>query len=100
MSTYTVLPPHAPCGADFLGEMISATAARCAEIRRFRRCTCKPDPRNKNRGSPSCDACHGAGYVVLGKRPGCGAISKVCRHCGLRAIWDDGPCEACAQPAI
>lgn len=95
MSHNIVLPAHEPCGNEALGQMLSPTKARCHEIRRFKRCSCKPDQKNPDRGQVSCEICHGIGYRITSRMPGCGAISKVCKHCGLRSIWNDKPCNVC-----
>jgi hypothetical protein len=69
------LPKHAPCGLDGAGELIAGTVhARCDVVIRFRLGTNRAD-----------------------KSKGCGAVSKVCAKCGLRAKWNDGPCLACEK---
>lgn len=67
------LPKHEPCGLDGAGELIAGgCAARCEYVVTF------ANGRQK-------------------KAIGCGAVSKVCGRCGLRAMWNDGPCGACER---
>lgn len=69
------LPPHEPCGLDGCGE---PTPGNIMEIQCTARIT----------------------FTLAGKPTrarGCGAVSKTCGRCGLRAKWDDGPCGACER---
>lgn len=69
------LPKHEPCGLDGAGEIRAGTLdARCDVVIKFR-----------------------LGVRRADKSIGCGAVSKVCARCGLRAKWDDGPCGACER---
>lgn len=69
------LPKHAPCGLDGAGEAHAGTLdVRCDAAIRFKIGTNRAD-----------------------KSKGCGALSRVCAACGLRAKWNDGPCGACER---
>jgi hypothetical protein len=69
------LPKHGACGVDGAGDLRPGSLdARCDVVIKFRL--------GANRADRSI---------------GCGAISKVCAACGLRAKWDDGPCGACEK---
>ena len=77
------LPKHSPCGLDGAGELLPGSIdARCDVVITFRRV--------ERRGKED---------IVADKAKGCGAVSSVCRACGLRAKWDDGPCGACEKRA-
>jgi DnaJ-class molecular chaperone len=94
VSTFLRMPAHEPCG-DSVGELVRPTTLKCAEIRRFRRCTCKPDPDNPSRGSKKCPDCHGVGHLIMGRRPGCGRVVRTCPTCGCPTCWDGSPCTTC-----
>lgn len=65
------LPIHSPCGGDGCGELDMGTMiATCVERKIW-------------------------GGARWHSSPGCGAKSSLCARCGLRTIFNGGPCSAC-----